>query len=184
MRTLEKRSLDSLVAQVVGDGRVLAPGASISPLDYKYEGTLKQLLKDAFPNTPEVVFAVRDDLIVVSRVNDTPSEVVRFSGSQLRLSKYHSHKVNELQHYAQLLNVTVHPTQLLESDILDLSLVLDESFFVPRSIKGWARLSLYFARLCAAMEELASQAAIKDIVGTGLVPITLLDRRGDEMRLA
>ena len=78
VRSLERRSIDSLVQQLFdrigGENRIAGPGEALSPLDERYVGVLKLLLQEAFPGTPEEVFSsVKDDLIVVSRAAVQPS---------------------------------------------------------------------------------------------------------------
>ena len=171
MRTLGKRAIDNLIEQLlstVGNARIVGPGGAFSPLDNKYVGVLKQLLLEAFPGTPESVLAgVREDLIVVTRAVEEPSTLVSFAPSHLRVANPYAGSVDALREkYSELLNVTIHPTRYLDTDLADPSIVFHESFFAQRSIRGWGKLSLYFARLCASMEEMAKASGLKGIFTT------------------
>ena len=88
VRSLQKRSVDSLVEQLFqqigGELRVVGPEAPISVLDARYVGILKQMLREAYPGIPdELLSTVRDDLIVLSRATEQASELVGFSPSKL-----------------------------------------------------------------------------------------------------
>ena len=167
MRSLEKRAIDALIQQLLAhvgsDARIVGPGGAFSPLDSKYVGVLKQLLLEAFPGTPESALAsVREDLIVVTRAIGEPSTLVNFAPSHMRVAKPYSGGVASMREkYSELLNVTIQATRYLDTDLADPSIVFHESFFAPRSIKGWAKLSLSFARLCATMENLAEVSGLK-----------------------
>ena len=174
-RSLEKRALDSLIAQLLSKldspARIVGPNASLSPLDDRYIGPLKLLLMEAIPGIPEPLLSgVRDDLIVVTRANNWKAvdplnpapDLVSFGASTLRLSKAHAKLADELdEEYGDVLAVEVRPSRYIETDLVDTHLVFHEHFFAPRSIKSWARLALYFARLTAKMEELAKRSGLK-----------------------
>lgn len=164
-RSLQKRAMDSMVSQLlskIGDARVLGPGGPVSALDAKYVGPLKTLLLEAFPGLPEHLLAsVRDDLIVVRRATLSPSGLVSYGPSTLRLAKAHMKQKEEWQGEYGVLNVTLQKSRHVESDLEDAHLIFHEGFFHPRSLKSWAKLGLYFARLTASMEELASRSNLK-----------------------
>ena len=194
VRSIERRSIDSLVQQLFdrigGENRIAGPGEALSPLDERYVGVLKLLLQEAFPGTPEEVFSsVKDDLIVVSRAAVQPSELVSFTPSTLRVAPPYSERVGDIQNkYASLLNLTVLPTRYLDTDLMDPNLLFSQGFFSERSIKGWARLSLTFARLCASMQEMAFASGLKQEHvfhgGTSnLIPCRFSNRQGEEMEL-
>ena len=195
VRSLEKRSIDSLVAQLFsqmgGDLRIVGPNAALTPLDARYVGVLKQLLQELIPGIPtDLLSTVRDDLIVISRATESVSTLVSFAPSVLRLSRDHSHKAEHLQSkYGELLNVTVQASRYVDSDMEGPKLRFGEEFFLNRSFKGWTRLSSYFARLCAAMEELRAESGLKQSEvshgdrETNLVPATFVNRLGEEMEL-
>ena len=193
-RSLEKRSVDSLIDQLLagmgGDTRIIGPGASFSPLDGKYVGVLKQLLVASIPGIPEqLLSSVRDDLIVVTRIREEPSALVGFMPSTLRVAKPYQGKMGEIKKYADLLDVTVQPTRYVDTDLSDPSIQFHEGFFARRSIKGWAKLSLYFARLCESMQELSKSAGLKQKnvfhggSDTTLVYAQFVDHHGEEMEL-
>ena len=193
VRTLEKKSLDSLIQQLlekVGDNaRVLGPGGRFSPLDTKFVGVLKQLLADSLPGIPEpLLSSVREDLIVVTRAVEEPSSLVSFGGSTMRLAKGYSGEAEELRNeYEDLLNVEIKSTKYVETDLSGAHIVFNEMFFAERSIKGWAKLGLYFARLTASMEDLARRSGLKPSgVSHGrsdsrLVYTHFEDRHGEEV---
>eukprot|EP00966_Prymnesium_polylepis_P306527 7083167-Prymnesium_polylepis.2 len=110
VRSLEKRSIDSLVEQ----------------LFTQMEGIPTDLLS-----------TVRDDLIV-SRVTESASTLIAFAPSVLRLSQDHSHKAQQLQtKYGELLNVTVQASRYVDSDMEGPKLRFGQDFFINRSFKGW-----------------------------------------------
>ena len=195
MRSLEKRALDSLIEQVLATvdapTRILGPGASINPLDERYVGRLKQLLMDAIPGIPEpLLTSVRDDLIVVARANVEPSDVVRFEESTLRVIKTRAAELDKWQEtYGDPLNVNIKPSRYLETDLKDCSLTFSEQFFAPRSIQGWRKLSLHFARICGAMAELMTLSGLKqkevfhESRDTHLIYTNLVNVRGGSMEL-
>ena len=162
MRTLQKRSIDTIVEQLlanIGDGAsILGPGASIA--DVQYVGSLRQLLSEA--GVPEPALAgVRPDLIVVKRLPPEPIDLVCFSPSVLRVANADDSTVAQLQsQYGDALNVTVQRTRFLETDLKSASLEFRDQFFAPRSILGWAKLSRQFARLCHAMLELKEKSRL------------------------
>ena len=193
VRSLEKRSVDSLISQMFaaigGELRIVGPDGSLSASDERYVGILRRLLLDFVPGIPEEVLAtVRENLIVVARATETASALVGFTPSTLRLSRDHWHKADKLQaKYGPLLNVTVQRGNYLETDFEDARLVFGEDFFVNRSTKGWARLSTYFARLCSSMQELRSQSGVREVSHSGrdttLVPAEFVSRQGEELQL-
>jgi hypothetical protein len=196
IRSLEKRSLDTLISQLFsrigGEVRIVGPGGALTALDERYMGLLKQLLLESFPGIPDdLLGTVRDDLIVVARATEDASTLVSFTPSTLRLSRDHAHKAEELSaKYSRLLNVDIQPTRYLDTDLEDARLVFGEELFVNRSIKGWVRLSLYFARLCASMEALRGESGLKqgEVSHSGrethLIPAEFASRLGEEMQLS
>ena len=190
MRDLQRRATDSLIEQVLRqfeDAVVLGPGSRLGVLHERYEGRLIDLLHAAFPDTPESVFhRVRPDLVVVSRdLTPPPSGVVRFSDSVLRVPKGKASAavLREWQEAYALTNVTLRRTRYLDSDLHDCRLRFDKTLFVPRSFEAWARLSLGWARQCAAMLELKRLTGLKqkelifsDGRDSSLVPATLYKR--------
>ena len=166
MKSLEKQSLDALVDTLltkIGDNaRVLGPSAPLTVLDARYVGTLRSLLHQAFPGTPDALFlSVRDDLIVVTREIENPTNLVGFEPSVLRV-KAHAGLVDDWRAtYGDALNVTIRRSKHLETDLKDCSLTFSEQFFAPRSIIGWAKLTRHLARLCAAMAEMMAASGLK-----------------------
>jgi hypothetical protein len=152
---------------------------------------LKQLLQELIPGIPtDLLSTVRDDLIVISRATESVSTLISFAPSVLRLSRDHSHKAEHLQSkHGELLNITVQPTRYVDSDMEGPKLRFGEEFFLNRSFKGWTRLSVYFARLCAAMEELRAESGLKQREvshgdrETHLIPTQFVNRQGEEMEL-
>ena len=168
MRSLEKRSVDTLIQQLFatrfgGRARIVGPGAPLSVLDERYAGPLKGLLAEAYPGVPESLWAsMSDNLIVLARAAEEPSQVVGFEESTMRLVRSLSERAEEWQReYGDLLNVTIQPSRFMETDLRGASLTFSEQFFAPRSIQGWAKLSRHFARLCASMAELASISGLR-----------------------
>jgi hypothetical protein len=167
VRSLEKRSIDSLIQQLFdqigGVNRIVGPNEAFTPLDERYVGVLTFLLKEFIPGIPDVLLStVKQDLIVVSRVTENPSELVTFGQSTLRVAKPYSAGIDSLKEtYESLLNMTIIPTSYLDTDLANPHIVFHENFFTPRSIKGWCRLSLYFSRLCQSMFDLATQSGLK-----------------------
>ena len=195
IRSLEKRSLDTLIKQLFsrigGQLRIVGPGGALTALDERYMGLLKQLLLESFPGIPDdLLGTVKDDLIVVARATEDASTLVSFTPSTLRLSRDHAQKADELSaKYSRLLNIDIQQTRYLSSDLEDARLVFGEEFFVNRSIKGWVRLSQYFARLCASMEALRNESGLKqgEVSHSGrdthLIPAEFASRLGEEMQL-
>ena len=148
MRSLEKRALDSLIDQLltkIGDhARVVGPNGALSALDDRYVGVLKHLLLEAFPETPEALLtSVRDDLIVVTRAIDAPSELVGFEPSTLRVTKTYAKGIDEWRAmYGDLLNVTIQPTRFLDTDLHEPYITFHESFFAARSISAYSAVGL------------------------------------------
>ena len=169
VRSLEKRSIDSLIQQLFshlhmgGEPRIVGPNEAFTPNDEKYIGVLKQLLIEFIPGIPDVLLStVKQDLIVVSRVTENPSELVSFGQSTLRVAKPYVAGIDALKEkYESLLNMTIIPTSYLDTDLANPHLIFHENFFTQRSIKGWCRLSLYFSRLCQSMQDLATQSGLK-----------------------
>ena len=194
IRSLEKHALDNLTAQLlatIGNARVVGPSAPLTPLDARYMGTLKSLLSDAFPGTPEALFsAVREDLVVVQQLLGTPSALVGFEPATLRVAKPHASAIDELREYSALLNVTIEPSRYLDTDLHGATLTFQESFFAPRSISGWKTLSTHLARLCTAMDELRKRSGLKqsEVVhedhSTNLVLTSFASGEGEELELA
>ena len=148
---------------------------------------------DAFQGIPlEVLSSVRDDLIVVNRslALVTAPGLVSFTPSTLRVAAPHAGKVDILQQkYSSLLNTTILPTRYVDTDLMDTRILFSSDFFAERSIRGWARVSLYFARLCAKMEEMGKESGLKSEyvfhAGTDstLIPSEFKDGLGQEMQL-
>ena len=170
VRTLEKRAIDTLVdqlfSQIGNNPRMVGPEGSFSPLDDKYVGVLRLLLQQFIPNIPDSVLqSVREDLIVVTQhVLENPSQIVSVGQSRLRVGKQYHHNINEIKSkYAELLKLEVTPSPYNDTDIdfSEASIIFQDTFFAARSIKGWCRLSLYFARLCASMDQLSAKAGLK-----------------------
>ena len=131
--------------------------------------------------------ALRDDLIVVAQAEEAPGNVVHYAPSVLRVAKASASHVPTWRHrYAQLLNVDIQASRYLETDLRDASLTFHPSFFAPRSLAGWARLSRHFARMCHSFLELSRRSGLKqDQIShsdreTHLVYATLRDAPGDE----
>ena len=195
MRSLEKRALDSLIDQLLSNignhARVVGPSGSLTALDDRYVGVLKHLLLEAYPQTPEALLtSVRDDLIVVTRAIDAPSELVGFEPSTLRVTKTYSKGIDEWREmYGDLLNVTIQPTRYLDTDLHEPYITFHESFFAPRSITGWMKLSRHFARVCNAMEDLKRLSGLKqkevfyDHRESNLIPAQFVDNRGELLEL-
>ena len=195
MRSLERRALDSLIGQLLskigGHARVVGPNGSLTALDDRYEGVLKHLLLEAFPQTPEALLtSVRDDLIVVTRAIDAPSELVGFEPSTLRVTKTYAKSIEEWREtYGDLLNVTIQSTRHLDTDLHEPYITFHESFFAPRSITGWMKLSRHFARICDAMDNLKRLSGLKqkevfyDDHNSNLIPAQFVDNRGELMEL-
>ena len=196
MRSLERRAVDALVAQLLakvgGDARVVGPGAALTPLDAAVVGVLKPLLLAAFPGTPEAVLSsVRDDLVVVTRVREAASDLVMFEPATLRVAQPHADGVEAWQDtYGELLHVTIQRGRHLDTDLNSPTLTFHEDFFAPRSIRGWAKLVLHFARLCASMDELRALSGLRqrDVYHEHrdghLVPTQIVDAHGEPVELA
>ena len=195
IRSLEKQSLDALVQQVLAkvgsNARVLGPNAPLLPLDDRYIAPLKHLIREAIPGVPDsLLTSMRDDLIVVQRSLPEPSELVGFEPSVLRVKSRATDVQAWQDTYGNLLNVTVQPSRLLETDLKDPYLTFSEDFFAPRTIQGWARLSRHFSRVCAAMAELATLSGLKqkevfyESSDTHLILPNLVSNQGDELELA
>ena len=143
MRSLEKRALDSLIGQLltkIGDhARVVGPNGALSALDDRYVGVLKHLLLEAFPETPEALLtSVRDDLIVVTRAIDAPSELVGFEPSTLRVTKTYAKGIDEWREmYGDLLNVTIQPTRFIDTDLREPYLHYVSRVVLCSSIHHW-----------------------------------------------
>ena len=92
MPSLAKRSTDVLVEQLLASlaipARVAGPGASLTVMDTAFVGTLKTLLREAYPGVPdEMWLALRDDLIVVAQAEEAPGNVVHYAPSVLRVRR-------------------------------------------------------------------------------------------------
>ena len=195
IRSLQKRAIDTLITQLLArvgeDAHVLGPGGAISPSDTRFIGVLKEMLLEAFPGTPEALLSsVRGDLIVVARARDSPSALVGFDPCTLRVASTNAPDLTQWrERFGELLNVTISPTKYLETDLKDPTLTFHESFFAPRSIAGWAKLSRHFARLCASMEELRSISGLKqkavfyDDRDSHLVPAFFVSANGETLVL-
>ena len=169
IRSLQKRAVDSLVEQLISkigvEVRILKKGSKLSVLDAEYLGTLKGMLQEAIPGIPESLLAsVSDDLIVVTRAPPEPEvhEAVGMELSTLRVAAGFAKEMDDwADDYAQRLNVDIQPGRHLETDWNSPIITFTEEWFKPRSIKEWANVSLYFARMMASMEELKKHAGLK-----------------------
>jgi hypothetical protein len=167
LRSLEKRAVDELIQQLlgkIGDARVVGPNAPLTVLDAHYVGPLKALLAEAIPGIPDpLLTSVRDDLIVVRRAPpEPPSALVGFYKSYLRVASPHSEAVDRLRaDYGAVLNVDIQRTRLVETDWRDPVLTFSDRWFARRSLKGWSKLSLHLARLCARAEELKKRTGLR-----------------------
>ena len=166
MRSLEKRAVDSLVEQLLAQmegARIVGPSGTLSVLDAQYVGPLKVLLMDAIPGIPPPLLAsVRDDLIVVKQAAVETSALVSFEPSTLRVAKPFHNKVPSLKEkFGEPLNVTIQRGRHLDTDWNSPILTFTDQWFAPRSIRGWARLSLHLARLCASVEEMKTRSGLK-----------------------
>ena len=189
MRTLAKRAIDEMTAQLLAkvgeEARVLGPGAPLHCRMDRYVGPLFQLLTEAFPGVPDAALAaVRRDLIVVTSAPlDDEASVVGFQPSTLRVA---GADVAALQAtYADGLNMTIQPSKYPLSDLAAPVLTLDETFFAPRSIEGWRKLTLRLARLCHALSEVKTAAKLRTSEiwhdgerNTHLIPLEVLGTRG------
>ena len=166
MKSLEKKALDSLIEQLLSQlpkARLVGPGAPLEVLDERYLGRLKDLLHEAFPGTPDALFsAVRDDLIVVQRAEESRGELAYFEPSTLRVPRADAEDLKRwTREYADLLNVSVQRSRHLDADLKGPSLTFTEQWFSPRSFEGWAKVTLRLARTCAAWLELKGAAGLK-----------------------
>ena len=151
-----------LLAKVGGEARVLGPGAPLHCRMDRYVGTLFHLLTEAFPGIPEAsLAAVRRDLIVVTSAPlEKEASVVGFQPSTLRVA--HTDAVSALKAtYAVGLNMTIQRSKYELSDLAAPVLTLDETFFAPRSIEGWRKLTLRLARPLHALSEVKSAAKLR-----------------------
>ena len=200
LRSLEKRSIDSLFSQMFskigGDQaalRIVGPSGAFSPLDETYVGVLKQLLVNFIPGIPDsLLSSVRDDLIVVSQASISRSQIVSVGQSRIRVGKRYQNNINQLKaNYEELLNTEMTPSPYLESDIhfVEAPIKFQETFFAPKSIKGWCRQSLYFSRLCAKMDTMADASGLKSgsifnsEMETNLLYTSFVSSNGEEMKL-
>ena len=195
MQTLERRALDSLVEQLlakVGDARVLAPGGAVSVTDGEYVGTLRALLLEAFPGTPEpLLHALDPGLVVLRRAQEAPSEHVGLTESTLRVTKQYAEGVEDLaERYGDLLNMNIKRTRYLDTDLNGPALQFTDSFFAPRTVAGWRKLSRQFARLCESFHEVKQASGLKqseifyEHTDSHLIPAELVDRDGAPLELA
>ena len=167
VRSLKKSAIDNLVDQLFSQmgnhPRIVGPEGAFSPLDDKYVGVLKQLLQQFIPNIPDSVLqTVKEDLIVVTQTSEPPSQMVAFGRSTLRVATPYSNRIESIKRkYSDLINSDIIPTTYLESDLMNPSLIFQDTFFTERSIKGWCRVILYFARICATMEQAVKEAGLK-----------------------
>ena len=190
MGSLVKRALDQMITQLLakvgGEARVLGPGAPLHCRMDRYVGTLFHLLTEAFPGIPEAsLAAVRRDLIVVTSAPlEKEASVVGFQPSTLRVA--HTDAVSALKAtYAVGLNMTIQRSKYELSDLAAPVLTLDETFFAPRSIEGWRKLTLRLARLCHALSEVTSAAKLRSSEiwhdgerNTHLIPLEVVGTRG------
>lgn len=197
MRSLEKRALDSLTDQLLAQipgARILGPGAPLSASDERYVGRLKTLLRDALPGVPDsILSSVHEDLVVVQRAREEPSQLVGWEPSVMRVIRGRSAEdVDSWQEtYGDLLNISIQPSKFLETDLRGASLTFTDQFFSPRSIKGWQKLSLHLARACDAMAELMKASGLKqrdvtheDHGDSHLIHTNLVSMSGDALELA
>lgn len=195
LRSLEKKAVDSLIDQLLSKmdtpARIVGPNATLSPLDGRYVGSLKSMLREAIPGIPDsLLSSVRDDLIVVTRVTEAAIEMVGLESSTLRVAKGFQKSVDEMQEeFGELLNVDIQQGKYLDTDWNGPVLTFTDQFFSPRSINGWAKLSLYFARLCAQMEEMKARSGLRQSQiffedrDSNLIPTQLLSRNGEVVEL-
>ena len=195
MRSLERHALDSLVDQVlaqVGDARVLAPGDDVSVTDGAYVGTVRALVAEAFPGTPEsLLHALDPGLVVLRRAEDEPSNAVGLTPSTLRVTKEYADGVDEMaERYGDLLNMTIKRSRYLDTDLNGPHLTLTDRFFAPRTVAGWRKLSRAFARLCESLHEVKQRSGLKQSEifhedrESHLLFARITDARGDELELA
>ena len=166
MRPLQKRATDSLVEQLmarIGRARIVGPNAPLHVSDERYVGRLKDLLLQAYPGTPIEAFAsVRDDLIVLARAQETRSELAHFEPSVLRVPNGDADTLRRWgAEFGALLNCTIQKGRHLETDLKGPSLTFHEQFFSPRSLEGWAALTLRLARACQAFVDLKVLSGLK-----------------------
>ena len=195
MRSLEKRALDALVDQLIAKmpgARIVGPGAPLSALDERYVGRLKAVLTEALPGIPEsVLSAVNEDVIVVQRAHEAPSELVGWEPSVMRVVRGRAAAdIRAWQRtYGDLLNISIQPSRYLETDLRGASLTFTEQFFAPRSILGWRKLSLHFARACDAMAQLMISSGLRqrDVTfedrDSNLIYTNLVGVNGDTLEL-
>ena len=195
VRSLEKRAVDSLIDQLLSKlppARIVGPNASLSPLDDKYLGSLKRMLKGAIPGIPDALLSsVNDDLIVVTRAAEGAIELVGLEPSTLRVAPPFHDRVEELQEdFGELLNVEIQRGRHLDTDWQNPILTFTDQWFSPRSVRGWAKLSLYFARLCASVEEMKTRSGLKqkevfydERPSSNLIRSQLLSSTGEVMEL-
>jgi hypothetical protein len=194
MRSLEKRAVDMLVAQLLAQiprARIVGPTAPLTALDERYVGRLKTLLADALPGVPEpVLSSIHEDLIVVQRASEQPSQLVGWEASVMRVERGRAAADIRAwkETYGDLLSIDIQASKYLETDLKGATLTFSEQFFAPRSIQGWRRLSVHFARVCEAMAQLMAVSGLKqrDVNqdrDTSLIPTNLVSVNGDAMEL-
>lgn len=195
MRSLEQHALGSLVDQIlvrVGDNaRVVAPGGALTPLDGVFVGVLKTLLLESFPGTPDALLSsLQEGLIVIARPHEEDSQLVTLGESRLRVGKeYWPPLKDTAEYYANALNMHIVPTRYQESDLRDPHFVFHDKFFRARSIKGWAKLSAHFARLCALLDDVKTLSGLKQQEvfhserDTHLVYALITNSAGEELTL-
>ena len=158
--------VDSLIEQLIqqlGHVRIVRAGEPISVLDQRYVGTLKQVLIEHIPGiAAELLASLEDDSIVLQQADAVNrGEPVGLERSTLRVAG--KADIGKLQvEFAEELNVLIRQGKHLDTDWKAPILTFSEGWFAPRTIRGWAELSLYFARLCARMEELKVRTRLKE----------------------
>ena len=155
---------------------------------------LKTLLVGAIPGVPEsILSSVDEDLIVVQRAREEPSDLVGWEPSVMRVIRGRAAEdIRTWQDaYGDILNISIQPSRYLETDLRGAALTFTDQFFAPRSIKGWQKLSLHFARVCDAMAELMKLSGLKqrdvtheDHGDSHLIYTNLVSMSGDALELA
>jgi hypothetical protein len=168
VESLQTRATDVLIDQLLerigDDARVVRAGGRLGVLDSVYVGALRDLLEEAFPDTPSELFhRVRSDWIVVSRDLTPPdTKAVRYDESRLRVPKLSSDlREAWTETYGALTGAEIVSTRHLDADLHRCTLVFDRRFFRPKSIVGWARLARTFARMTAAWVELKRESGLR-----------------------